>query len=84
METIEAKAEPRLASLASRVDCFTEEDLCLLTDATPSTLKSWRKRGEGPAYYMAGNRALYPRKAVTDWMETRLRDRKPLNAKGVL
>lgn len=84
METMDAPAESRVASLASRVDCFTEEDLCLLTDASLTTLKSWRKRGDGPAYYMAGNRALYPRKAVTEWMETRLRDRKPVGAKGML
>lgn len=84
METLEAPVEPRLVELATRVDCFTESDLGLLTDATPNTLKNWRKRGEGPAYFMAGNRALYPRTAVIDWMQTRLRERKPLDARGVL
>lgn len=84
MGTTELEAPPRLISLAERLDCFTEADLCILTDATPSTLKTWRKRGDGPSYYMAGNRALYPRKAVADWMETRLRERKPMDARGVL
>ena len=84
METLETQAPPRLVELATRVDCFTEEDLCLLTDASPATLKTWRKRGDGPAYFMAGNRALYPRTAVIDWMQTRLRERKPADVRGVL
>jgi len=84
MEALESRAEPRLVELATRVDCFTESDLCLLTDASPATLKTWRKRGDGPAYFMAGNRVLYPRAAVTDWMQTRLRERRTVEARGVL
>lgn len=84
METLKAPEVPRLAELATRIDCFIEDDVCLLTDATLSTLKSWRKRGEGPAYFMAGNRVLYPRAAVADWMQTRLRARKPVEARGLL
>ncbi len=84
MEALEAKAEPRLVELATRVDCFTESDLCLLTDASPATVKTWRKRGDGPAYFMAGNRALYTRDAVTEWLQTRLRERKAPEGKGLL
>lgn len=63
--------------LLERLDCFDEDDLILLTSASPSTLEQWRKRGEGPAYIRAVNRFLYPRKAVVDWLQTRLRERKP-------
>lgn len=65
----------RLSFLMDRLDCFTEADLLLLTDASPSTLEQWRKRGEGPAYIRAVNRFLYPRKGVADWLQTRLRER---------
>ena len=65
----------RLRCLVDRLDCFTEEDFLLLTDASPSTLEQWRKRGEGPAYIRAANRILYPRQAVVDWLQTRLRER---------
>lgn len=81
---IDTPPEQRLGELAARVDCFTESDLCLLTDASPTTVKAWRKRGNGPAYFMAGNRTLYPRTAVADWLQTRLRERRAPQAKGLL
>jgi len=84
MEALETQAAPRLVELATRVDCFTESDLCLLTDASPATIEAWRKRREGPAYFMAGNRVLYPRAAVTEWLQTRLRERRTTEARGVL
>ena len=75
---------PQLATLAKRLDCFTEDDLVLLTDASPITIKQWRKRGEGPAYILAGNRYLYPCDAVAEWMRTRIRERKAPEARAML
>ena len=75
MLDLNESTDSRLMSLADRLDVFTETDLMLLTDASPSTLQQWRNRGEGPAYIRAVNRYLYPRKAVADWLQTRLRDR---------
>lgn len=74
----------RLSSLADRLDCFTECDLLLLTDASPSTLEQWRKRGEGPSYIRAVNRYLYPRAAVSEWLTSRTRERRTSSAKGML
>ena len=71
----------RLTSLAERLDCFTEVDFRLLTDATPSTVEAWRKRGEGPAYIRAGNRYFYPCESVAEWMRSRLHQRTPLKGK---
>lgn len=79
-----APLDPQLATLAKRLDCFTEDDMMLLTDAAPTTLKQWRKRGEGPSYIRAGNRYLYPCDSVAEWMQTRLRERKAPEAKGLL
>jgi hypothetical protein len=74
----------RLTVLADRLDCLTEEDLLLLADVTPTTADAWRKRGEGPAYIRAGKRFLYPRAAVAEWLEGRVRERRVLPAKGLL
>lgn len=76
--------ESRLAALAEKLDCFTEPDVQILTNATKSTVEAWRKRGEGPAYILAGNRYLYPRAAVSQWLSGRIRERRQPDAKGVL
>ncbi len=73
----------RLTVLADRLDYFTEEDLLLLADVTPSTAEVWRKRGQGPTYVLAGNRYLYPRAAVMEWLSRRTRVR-AANAKDLL
>lgn len=74
----------RLTTLADRLDCLTEPDFLLLADITPSTADAWRRRGEGPAFIRAGNRVLYPREKVSEWLDTRLRDRVQPAAKGML
>lgn len=57
-------ANQRLRELAARLDCVTEEDLCLLAESKLSTLQAWRKRGIGPAYVSIGNRVLCKRAAI--------------------
>lgn len=72
----EPNTEPaRLAQLADRLDCLTEGDLSLVTGNAPATIEYWRKAGEGPSYIRAGKRVLYPRAAVADWLQTKLRIR---------
>ena len=65
----------RLRAIADSLDCLTEQDFMLLTDATESTVEAWRKRGKGPDYILVGNRFLYARKAVSDWLHTNVRPR---------
>lgn len=84
MECADADSPARLAVLAGQLDCFTEDDMLLLTQATPLTLKQWRKRGDGPSYIRAGNRYLYPRTAVSEWLQTRMKERRALDVRGVL
>lgn len=69
--------------MAERLDCFLEEDFQTLADATPGTVEAWRRRGMGPAYILIGNRYLYPRKAVAEYLGTLVRERRTA-AKGAL
>ena len=80
METV----SPRVEALAQSLDCLTEQDVCALYDITPLTAEAWRKRGKGPAYILAGNRYLYPRTSVAADLQTRVRERVAVPAKGVL
>ena len=80
-------AEPELARLrnmADGLDCLTEHDLVLLAGITASTAESWRKRGTGPSYVLIGNRYLYPRKAVAEYMQERVRVSVAPTARGSL
>ena len=66
----------RVRRMAERLDCFIEEDFQCLAGATAGTVEAWRKRGQGPAYILLGNRYLYPRKAVSEYLGSLTRERK--------
>jgi len=51
---------------------------------TQSTVEAWRKRGQGPAYILLGNRYLYPRKAVAKYLDSITRERTSVAAKEAL
>lgn len=70
--------------LAKALDCLPDEDLQLLAGVKPTTTESWRKRGEGPSYVLFGNRYLYPRKAVAEFLERRVRERREVPARALL
>ena len=74
----------RLRTLADKLDCLTETDVMLLGKLSQSTAAAWRKRGTGPAYILLGNRYLYPRKAVAQYLESATRTRSHPSAKEVL
>lgn len=74
----------RLRTLADKLDCLTETDIMLLGKLTQSTVEAWRKRGQGPAYILLGNRYLYPRKAVQKYLEGITRERNSVAAKEAL
>ncbi len=74
----------RVRVLAQSLDCIPEPDLCLLADITPSTAENWRKRGKGPAYILMGNRYLYPRQAVAEYLQRNVRERHASSGPGVL
>lgn len=74
----------RLRTLADKLDCLTETDLMLLGKLSQSTVEAWRKRGQGPAYILLGNRYLYPRKAVQKYLDSITRERNNVAAKEAL
>lgn len=74
----------RLRSIADKLDCLTETDIMLLGKLTQSTVEAWRKRGQGPAYILLGNRYLYPRKAVAKYLDSITRERTSVSAKEAL
>ena len=74
----------RLRTLADKLDCLTESDIMLLGKLSQSTVEAWRKRGQGPAYILLGNRYLYPRKAVQKYLEGITRERNSVAAKEAL
>ena len=74
----------RLRTLADKLDCLTETDIMLLGKLSQSTVDAWRKRGNGPAYILLGNRYLYPRKAVAKYLEGITRERNSVAAKEAL
>lgn len=65
----------RIRELAESLDCFIEEDFQALADVKPGTAEAWRKRGKGPAYIRLGNRVLYEREAVKQFLQTLVRSR---------
>ena len=84
MRTDKESEDANLKALAASLDCFTEGELQALANATPKTVEAWRKRGKGPAYVLFGNRFLYPRSGVADYLKTLVRERKAPEAKGLL
>ncbi|MBX3619138.1 MAG: helix-turn-helix domain-containing protein [Rhizobacter sp.] len=84
MSTDSTDEQERIRALALSLDCIAEPDLCLLADITPTTAESWRKRGKGPAYALIGNRYLYPRSAVADYLRGLIKERSSAPCKGAL
>lgn len=83
--SVDAPAEQdRVQALAESLDCLTEQDLCTLYAIAPSTAEAWRKRHQGPAYVLAGNRYLYPRASVAADLQCRIRTRQPVAGKSLL
>ena len=83
MNTFDTSQE-RERQLADSLGCIVESDLCLLAGILPATAEDWRKRGRGPAYILVGNKYLYPRDALTQYLSGKTRERQPTPAKGLL
>lgn len=84
MEPQEDNDPERLRKVAESIDCMIDDDFRLLCDITPCTEQAWQKRGTGPSYIRAGNRCLYPRQAVTEFLQSKLRERRASPTAGVL
>lgn len=76
----------RLTALADELGHLTVHDLCLLAGITLTTATAWRKRGKGPAHIQFGNQVLYPRKAVSAYLQEleAARDQRPADVRALL
>lgn len=79
-----APESAKLQQLANSLDCLTEEEHLLLSGWTESTARTKRKRGEGPPYVLHGRHYLYPRKLYAEYLQSRVRERREPQGKGVL
>jgi hypothetical protein len=60
--------------LAQGFDALTEDQFHLLCAITPATAESWRRTGRGPRWLRIGNRVLYPRQGVAEFLESQVRE----------
>lgn len=74
----------RIRALADSLGCVTEWDVSDLGRIAPTTLEAWRKRGKGPPYVLFGNRFLYPRDALREFLIAHQRERSAVAPKTVL
>jgi predicted site-specific integrase-resolvase len=65
----------RIGLLAQSLDFFTEADFIALAGIKAATAEAWRKRGKGPAHVRLGNRVLYPRAAVAEFLKSNVKQR---------
>lgn len=50
---------------------FTTEQVAEMLHVSPGAVRVMHTRGTGPPSVKAGRRRLYPRDALTEWLETR-------------
>jgi predicted DNA-binding transcriptional regulator AlpA len=62
----------RASSLRETMGLLTEEDICLLIDVHPQTLRVWRTHKEGPRWTKLGRTIFYRRQDVEAWIEANL------------
>jgi hypothetical protein len=67
----------RVRAMADSMGCLLDEDLQELAQVKASTTEAWRKRGHGPDYAMLGNRILYTKDSVMQFLKSRIRQQKP-------
>lgn len=74
----------RARALAESVDHVIEQDAAALAGVKPATLEAWRKRGKGPAWVRWGNRVMYPREAIREFLQGQVKNHGATGAKGLL
>ncbi len=67
--------EREVEILAAQVDCFTARQVSRLAGITPGTLETQVKRNTAPPSVLYGNRRLFPRAQLRQWLDGRLAER---------
>ena len=53
-------------------ELLTVSDVAQLTRSTPSAIYQWRRRGSGPKGLRVGNKVLFRRQDIEEWLESRV------------
>jgi hypothetical protein len=59
-------------NLRSKLGLLTQEELAVLIEVSPDTLREWRRLKQGPDYVKAGKGVMYREKDVLRWLERNL------------
>ena len=57
------------AELRSRLGLITAEELGLMLDVTPETLREWRRLKQGPDFVRVGKGVMYRESDIKDWLK---------------
>lgn len=75
LQETEVDFEQEARQVLNGLGYITQDQLVALAAVLPSTAAAWRKRGEGPAYSLIGNRFVYPLPAIKAWLDGQVRER---------
>ena len=74
LDRIGEETAEKVNALAATVGCLSEEQVSYLAGVKGTTLLAWRKRGIGPAWTRLGNQVLYPKAALSEFLERQARE----------
>jgi excisionase family DNA binding protein len=57
-------------------ELLTVGDVAQLTRSTPAAIYQWRRRGTGPKGLRVGNKVLFRRQDIEEWLESRAESRR--------
>ncbi len=75
LQEVVADFEQDARAVLNELGYVTQDQFIALAGVLPSTAAAWRKRGEGPAYSLIGNRFAYPKAAIKKWLDGQVRER---------
>lgn len=59
---------PREHLLRDQLGLLTADELALVLEITPDTLREWRRLKQGPDFVKAGKNVMYRQKDVLEWL----------------
>lgn len=65
-ETQETRAG---VDLRARLGLMTQDELAIMLDVTPDTLREWRRLKQGPDFVKTGKAVMYRESDVQDWLK---------------
>lgn len=82
--TENARTLSRVRVMAESLGFVLDEDLQELAQVKATTTDAWRRRGKGPEYVLIGCRYMYPKEAVSRFLNSRVRQQSRIVGGGML